>query len=559
MDFLFNFSLSRAFYIPLKNKMPTGKGAKFMKVTDLIVKCLENEGVEYVFGIVGSETVDLADSLSKSKQIQFVNVRHEQGAAFMADVYARLSQKVSVCFSTLGPGATNLVTGIASANLDHSSVVALIGQAGIARQHEESHQYIDIVRLFEPVTKWSTEIQEAETVPVVIRKAFKIAKLEKPGSVAITVPENIAPQIISKEPLPVTPLPDSAPLPDTIKAACDLINNHHKPFILVGNGVVRQDAVEELQNFIDSLQSPVTQSFMAKGIMEKDHPLNFFTFGFKESDEVLPGINEADLLIVIGLDFVETPPKHWNPNKLPVLHIDSLPAEINEFYPVKLELVGNSKKILQLLNQLELPSKSWLPSGNLKEQIISSYKIAVGQDPSNMLPFTIENVLHSIEKLSSENAIILSDVGAHKVSVAKTFQPKKANKLIISNGLASMGIAIPGSIGAKLACQHAPVICITGDGGALMNFAEIETAKRLGLSFIIIVLNDRMLKLEVQQMNKKFGTNYGVTFQNPDFVGLAKSYGIKGNRAENIVEFEHLLSESLKSLEEMVLIEVCFL
>jgi acetolactate synthase-1/2/3 large subunit len=530
-----------------------------MKVTDALVKCLENEGVEYVFGIVGSETVDLADSLSKSNQIQFVNVRHEQGAAFMADVYARLSQNAGVCFSTLGPGATNLLTGIASANLDHSSVVALIGQAGIDRQHEESHQYIDIPRLFEPVTKWSTEIKEPETVPEVIRKAFKMATLEKSGTVAITLPENFATQIISKEPLSVTPLPVSTPLPETIKAACDLIKNHQKPFVLVGNGVIRQDAVTELQNFINALQSPVTQSFMAKGILKKDHPFNFFTFGYKENDKVLAGINEADLLIVIGLDFVETLPKHWNQNKLPVLHIDTLPAEINEFYPVNMELVGNIKEILRLLNHTDVSSKSWLPSGNLKNQIISDYKIDVtSQDQPNSLPLTIESVLHSIDKLSSENAIVLSDVGAHKVSIAKTFQPKKANRLIISNGLASMGIAIPGSIGAKLASPNDPVICITGDGGALMNFAEIETAKRLGLSFIIIVLNDRMLKLEVQQMNKKFGSNYGVTFQNPDFVGLAKSYGIQGKRAENIDEFEQILSESLDSLEEIVLIEVVF-
>jgi acetolactate synthase-1/2/3 large subunit len=529
-----------------------------MKVTDVLVQCLENEGVEYVFGIVGSETVDLADSLSKSKQIQFVNVRHEQGAAFMADVYARLSQKIGVCFSTLGPGATNLVTGIASAKLDHSPVVALIGQAGIDRHHEESHQYVDIVRLFKPITKWSTEIKESESVPVVIRKAFKVAKLEKPGAVAITLSENFAAQMISKAPLPVTPLPKIVPLLETIEEAKTLIKNHLKPFVLIGNGVIRQDAVSELQTFINTLQSPVTHSLMAKGVLGKDHPLNFFTFGFKENDEVIKGINEADLLIVIGLDFVETLPKHWNQKKLPVLHIDTLPAEINEFYPVNVELVGDIKKTLQILNLVEIPSKSWLPSGNLKKRMISAYKINMTEDELSKSSFTIENVLQSIEKQSTDDTIVLSDVGAHKVSVAKTFQPRLANRLIISNGLASMGIAIPGSIGAKLACPQDPVICITGDGGALMNFAEIETAKRLGLSFVIIVLNDRMLKLEVQQMNKKFGANYGVTFQNPDFVGLANSYGIKGKRAENLYDFKQILSESLQSLEEIVLIEVVF-
>ena len=527
-----------------------------MKVSDVIINCLETEGVEYVFGIVGQETLDLADSLSKSNQIQFVNVRHEQGAAFMADVYGRLSKKVGVCLSTLGPGATNLLTGIASSKLDHSPVLALIGQAGVNRHHPESHQYLDIVKIFEPATKWSTQIMDSLTVPTIIRKAFRVAKMEKPGSVALVLPENFLTQKIANKPLPNNPLPETVPATETIKSAHTLIQNRKKPFILVGNGVVRQDAIHELQTFINTLQVPVTHSFMAKGVLEKEHPSNYFTFGFNENDEVLPGIQEADLLITIGFDFVEKLPKNWNEKKIPVLHIDPLPAEINENYPVEIECVGNIKKTLQCLNQLELPAKSWAPFGNLKERIMTAYQINQSQPKTINRPFTIEHILHCIENLTSENTIVISDVGAHKVSIARTYQPKKPNRLIISNGLASMGIAIPGSIGAKLACPNDPVLCITGDGGALMNFAEIETAKRLGLSFIIIVLNDSMLKLEVQQMNKLFGESYGVTFQNPDFVQLAASFGIKGTQASNLEEFETVLKETLQTLDEIVLIEV---
>ncbi len=248
--------------------------------------------------------------------------------------------------------------------------------------------------------------------------------------------------------------------------------------------------------------------------------------------------------------------RNWNEKKIPVLHIDSLPAEINENYPVQIECVGNIKKTLQLLNQSGLPAKAWAPFGNLKEKIMTAYQINHSQAKTINRPFTIEQILHCIENLTSENTIVISDVGAHKVSIARTYQPKKPNRLIISNGLASMGISIPGSIGAKLACPHDPVICITGDGGALMNFAEIETAKRLGLSFIIIVLNDSKLKLEVQQMMKLFGESYGVTFQNPDFVQLAESFGIKGTKASNLDEFETVLKEALQTLDEMVLIEV---
>ncbi|MFL6555292.1 MAG: thiamine pyrophosphate-binding protein, partial [Bacillus sp. (in: firmicutes)] len=361
-----------------------------MKVTDVLVHCLENEGVEYVFGIVGTESLDLANSLSKSTQIQYVNVRHEQGAAFMADVYGRLSKKVGVCLLTLGPGATNLLTGIASAKLDHSPIVALIGQAGMERHHRESHQYIDIVNMFSPATKWSTQINDSQTVPAVIRKAFRIAKMEKPGSVAVTLPNNFVTQMIPGKPLPVTSLPECVPVNKAIESAITMVKKHLKPFIIIGNGVIRQEAVPELLTFIDTLQSPVTHSFMAKGVLAKDHPLNFFTFGFKENDAVLPGLNEADLLIVIGFDFVEKLPNDWNQKKLPVLHIDTLPSEINEYYPAEVELVGSIKKTLQLLNQSVLPTKSWVPTGGLKEQIKKAFQI--DQTQSCIPSFSLETI-----------------------------------------------------------------------------------------------------------------------------------------------------------------------
>jgi acetolactate synthase-1/2/3 large subunit len=541
-----------------KNNAPVQIGVIFiggtMKVTDVFVQCLENEGVEYVFGIVGSETVDLADSLGKSTQIKFVNVRHEQGAAFMADVYGRISKKAGVCFATLGPGATNLLTGVACANLDHSPVVALIGQAEIERHHEESHQFIDLLKLFEPVTKWCAQINVSESVPAVIRKAFRTAKINKPGAVAISIPENFAAQMILCQPLPVINVPETVPSNEAVHAAASLIQSCMKPFVVIGNGVIRQDAVSELSCFINRLQSPVTHSFMAKGVLEKDNPFNYFTFGLNENDEVLAGMNEADLLIVIGFDFVEKLPKSCNTKLLPVLHIDSLPAEVNQHYPVGAELVGNIKKTLQLLNQKEISARFWKPTGNLRDTIMTNYQINVNSVTFDT-SFTVENILRCIEKLTSENTILISDVGSHKVSIARTYQPKKPNGLIISNGFASMGIAIPGAIGAKLAAPNDTVIGITGDGGALMNFSEIETARRLGLSFIIIVLNDNMLKLEVQQMEKRFGENFGVSFGNPDFVQLAASFGIKGLKARTMAEFETVFRESVQSLKEIILIE----
>lgn len=545
-----------------------------MKAADVLVKCLENEGVEYIFGMMGKETLDLIDSISRSKQIQFVNVRHEQGAAFMADIYGRLSHKAGVCLATLGPGATNLLTGIASAALDHSPVVALTGQAGFERQHNESHQFLEIVKIFEPATKWSVQVKDSQTIAEIIHKAFRVATMEKPGPVLIELPENLAAHMIPDNAMSTSQIPKSIPIFEAFQQTSSFINKALKPFIIVGNGVIRGSAENELRIFIEKIQAPVTHSFKAKGILPKNHPQNFYTFGFNEGDEVLHGIDEADLLIVIGFDFVEKLPKDWNKKKIPIIHIADVPAESDEYYPIKAELVGDINQTVHALNTLEILPKQWAPSGDLQEQIRQSYRLyenGGGENSSKNTQNQIRqlsqiqtekdkslsliSILHSIEKQALDQTIVISDVGAHKVTIARTYQPKQANQLIMSNGLATMGIALPGAIGAKLARSEAPVICITGDGGALMNFAEIETATRLGLSFIIIILNNSKLKLEEEMMMKTFKNRYGTAFSNPDFIKLADSFHIKGVRPTNIREFENMLTDA-QMQNELTLIEI---
>jgi acetolactate synthase-1/2/3 large subunit len=524
-----------------------------MKATDVLVRCLENEGVECIFGIIGKEVIDLANSLSTSEKIKYIPVRHEQGAAFMADVYGRLSGKPGVCLTTLGPGATNLLTGIASANLDHSPVIALVGQTGLDLLHKNAHQYVDITKVYEPVTKWAVQIQAANTIPEIIRKSFRLATKEKPGAVVIEIPENIAMENVTTKPLSVTSLPVSVPTAVPLNRATKVLNASNRPFIIVGNGVIRQDAINEVQAFIEELGSPVAQSFMAKGILPKDHQQNYYTFGFKEKDYLLRGFEEADLLVVIGFDIIEELPSEWNKKKIPIIHINATTAEVDEFYPVQVELVGNLKETLNIFLKNDLTPKPWQPSGDLKTRIEESYSIIerVGGDSS----LTIEKILHVIERVQTDETIVISDVGSHKVSIARTYQPKHAKQLIISNGFASMGISIPGAIGAKLAAPEKTVICITGDGGALMNFSELETAKRLGLSFVIVLLNDSMLKLEVDTMKQTFGDSFGVTFTNPDIIQLAESYGVRGMRANNVAEFEAMITEAWNSKNEVVLID----
>ncbi|MCM3124798.1 MULTISPECIES: acetolactate synthase large subunit [unclassified Mesobacillus] len=527
-----------------------------MKTSDLLVQCLETEGVKYVFGIFGKEVLDLADSLSRSTSIQYVPVRHEQGAAFMADVYGRVAGKPGVCLATLGPGATNLLTGVASATLDGSPVVAITGQAGMERQHKQSHQFIDVVKIFEPATKWSVQIKQSETVPEIIHNAFRRAASEKPGAVLVELPENLASEAISRKAMPKRAAPSVVPSMEEIDETEVIFKQCQKPFILIGNGVIRQGAGEAFQTFAELLRAPVANSFMSKGVLPKNHPLNYFTFGFKDHDLVPEGIAEADLLIVIGFDLIESLPKNWNKNKVPVVHIHSQEAEYDEYYPVRSQLIGDLNPIFKLLKNREIVSKQWVPANSLKERILQESQVSWNEETISKQPLTTRNILHIIEKHTDENTIVLSDVGEHKMKIARHFQPDKPGQLIISNGLASMGIALPGSIGAKLAAPNKNVICITGDGGLLMNVAEIETAKRLGLAFVIICLNDSMLKIEKQMMEKQFGHSYGVNFSNPDFVQLAGSFGIKGVRVNNLIELDNLLAHEISSQEGIVLIDV---
>lgn len=530
-----------------------------MKATDLMVKCLENEGVAYIFGIPGEENIDFVHSLAASEQIKFVTVRHEQGAAFMADVYGRLTGKAGVCLATLGPGATNLLTGIGDANLDHAPVVAITGQAGLERMHKESHQYIDIVAMFEPVTKWSIQVKRPQTIPEIVRKAFKLAELEKPGAVHIELPEDMAADDVEAAVLPKTVLPQSVASTASMDKAVELIANSQKPFIIAGNGVIRQQASAELRVLAEALQVPVTHTFMAKGVLPPDHPLNMYTVGLQMKDYVLCGIHEADLIITVGYDFVEYLPMYWNEhNPRPIVHIDTQPAEVDEHYPVAVELVGELKASLTYMTSHVQAAKAWQPGGDLHQTLKrelaedDAATAALAEEGERIKPKTL---LRALEKLTPDNTIVLSDVGAHKLWIARNYQPKRPNRVVISNGFATMGIAVPGAIGAKLACPDDPVVCITGDGGFLMNGVEIETAKRLGLAFVIIVLTDAKYGLIEWKLKNRFDASYGVDFGNPDFVRFAESFGVAGMRVNHADELEATLQKAL-SAKELVLVEI---
>ena len=515
-----------------------------MKASDLLVKCLENEGVRYIFGIPGEENIDILDSLLDSK-IQFIPTRHEQGAAFMADVYGRLTGKAGICLSTLGPGATNLVTGVADANLDRVPLVAITGQASLDRMHKESHQYMDTVALFKPITKWNTLVHTADIIPEVVRKAFKLAQMEKPGATHIDFPEDVAKAALIALPIPLkeethTPYPTE----ETLGIASKLIADARYPVILAGNGVLRSRASESLTNFAVKLNIPVATTFMGKGAISDDLPLSLLSIGLRDDDHISCGFDKADLIIAIGYDLVEYHPHKWNPHKSKkILHIDVTPSEVDAYYNVDMEVIGKISETLDHLSCMVKIKETKQIISILRNSVIEECKTARDDKSFPMKP---QRILYDIREVLKPDDILISDVGAHKLWISCMYPVYKPNTCIISNGFASMGIALPGAIAAKLVYPERQVIAIMGDGGFLMNSQEIETATRLGLSFVALIFHDNSYGIIKSKQLNFFGRSAFVDFSNPDFVKYAESFGAKGYRVESANDLKPILQDAIK-------------
>ncbi len=518
-----------------------------MNAAELLVRCLENEGVRYVFGIPGEETLALNAALDASEKIEFVLTRHEQAAAFMADVYGRLSSFPGVCLATLGPGATNLLTGVADAQLDRAPLVAITGQAGLERVHLESHQYIDVVGMFRPVTKWSTRITVANTVPEVVRKAFRIARIEKPGATHIELPEDVAGEETTLPPLEVRRTSYPKAQDEVIGKAAELINSARAPLILAGNGVTRRDAVgnptvETLRRFVERSRIPATWTYMAKGVLDPRGHYALGPVGLQRPGaelENLPLLARADLVIAIGYDLVEWPPVLWNPKRdKVVIHVDSTAAELDGHYHPSAEVVGEIDESLTALARLLKPRAAPTESVARREpRLAAAASEALALDPIF--------VVRSLRDALGPDDVVVSDVGAHKVWLARHFATEHPNTVVISNGLASMGIALPGAIAAKLVRPDRKVVAFTGDGGFLMNVQELETAKRLGTAIVIVVLVDGRLGVIEVNERRLFGRTFGTAFGNPDFVQLARAFGIAGFAVERASALGPTLKQAL--------------
>ncbi len=525
-----------------------------MKGSDLLVDCLAVEGVDHVFGIPGEELTDVMFSLRDS-DVRFVPVRHEQGAAFMADVYGRLTGDAGVCLSTLGPGATNLLTGVADATLDKAPVVAITGQAGQDQMDRESHQTLDVVDMFAPVTKWNAGITAPGSVPEMVRKAFKVAQFEKPGATHLEFPEDVAPADVDADPLPTRdrvrrPDPDA----ESVRQAVDLLAAADHPIVLAGNGAVRTPASDALRAFVEATDLPVVATYMGKGAISDADDHSLLTLDSGPEREGRRAIERADCVLAVGYDVAEHDPADWNPAlDTTVIHVDVDPAEVYRHYNPAVEILSDPAAALRELTDAAAEADvdggtAWC--ADYRERILET----VSGRPDAGDPFSVRRTLPLLRDAMADDDVLVSDVGSHKMAIAQDFPTYEPNTCVISNGLASMGIGVPGGLAADLAVDS-NVVVATGDGGFLMNAAEIETATRIGCGFTILLFVDDDYGLISENQEVETGDSFGTRIGNPDFVAFAESFGIDAYRPDSWDELESVLAETVDS-DAMSLVEV---
>ena len=514
-----------------------------MNVAELVVACLENEGVRHVFALPGEETLALGLALEDSPKITQVVVRHEQGAAFMADVAGRLTSYPGVCLATLGPGATNLLTGVADATLDGVPLVALTGQAGLERIHKHSHQYVDVLRMFAPVVKWGARIELPDGAPEVLRTAFRIARLERPGATHVELPEDVAERDADAAPIAVRRTRHPAARDDAVRAAADAINGASRPILLVGNGVIRRDAaghgaVAALRAFVAKTRIPATHTFMAKGAIDDRDPASRPAVGLQRPGAdlaALPDLAQADIVVCVGYDLVEWAPALWNPRgDKRVVHIDSRPAEIDASYVVATEVVGEIADSLEALAPL-------VTARPASPRVRHDRRTA----GDGAFPLWPRRVVADLRAALGDLDIVICDVGAHKIWLSRLYPAHAPNTVIVANGFAPMGIALPGAIAAKLVRPERKVVAFSGDGGFLMNVQELETAKRLGVAIVCVVLVDGRFGVIEANQHRRFQRTGGIEFSNPDLVQLARAFGIRGEAVASADELLPALKRAL--------------
>lgn len=516
-----------------------------MKASDLFVKALENEGVEFIFGVPGEENLDFLQSL-KNSSIKLIVNRHEQGAGFMAATYGRLTGKPGVCLATLGPGATNLVTPAAYAQLGGMPMMMITGQKPIKKSKQARFQIIDVVDMMRPVTKYTKQIVNSNNIASQVREAFRIAIEEKPGAVHLEFPEDIAQE--ECEDLVFDVVGHIIPKPDdrAVSKAVEMINKSKLPLLLIGAGANRKVTCDALGKFVDKTGIFFFTTQMGKGVIDERHQQYLGTAALSSNDFVHAAIDAADLIINVGHDVIEKPPFFMKKGEKEVIHVNFSPAEVDPVYFPQLNVVGDITSSVNKLGEGIQIQDSWDFSffKKIKKEVAGHLSKYFEDERFPMLPQRLINLLRN--KLASQDIVTL-DNGIYKLWFARNYTCHQPNTLLLDNALASMGAGLPSAMMAKILNPGKNVISVCGDGGFMMNSQEIETSVRLGLHLTVIILNDSaygMIKWKQEDMGFE---DFGLDYKNPDFVMYAESYGAKGHRPENDSDFQKILEECLNT------------
>jgi len=518
-----------------------------MKASDLFVKALENENVEYVFGIPGEENLDFLESLRKSK-IKLILTRHEQGAGFMAATYGRLTGKVGVCISTLGPGATNFSTVGAYAQLGGMPILMITGQKPIKKSKQGRFQIVDIIGMMKPMTKYSKQVVNGNNIPSMVRDAFKIARTERPGAVHIELPEDIAEEEVEENIYPAKEFRYPKADKTAITSAVKIIEKAKKPLLLIGAGANRSRIGNALTNFVNETGIPFFSTQMGKGVVDENHKLCLSTAALSADDFIHCAIQKADLIINVGHDVIEKPPFFMenHPDATKVIHINFSPSEVDDTYFPQMDLIGDIAENIKTLTNVISKQKHWDFDyyTRLADEIRTRLSKYFGDTRFPILP---QKVVRTIRQALNDEDIVTLDNGIYKIWFARNYRCAKPNTLLLDNALATMGAGLPSGMVAKMINPNKKVVAVCGDGGFMMNSQEMETAVRLGLDLTVIILNDNAYGMIKWKQTAMGFETYGLDLKNPDFVKYAQAYGATGHRPTSCEDFEKILEKCVNS------------
>tara|TARA_Y100000782_G_scaffold22916_1_gene25239 strand:- start:52 stop:1692 length:1641 start_codon:yes stop_codon:yes gene_type:complete len=512
-----------------------------MKASDLFVKALEEEGVEYIFGIPGEENLDLLNSL-KDSSIKLILTRHEQAAGFMAATYGRLTGKSGVALSTLGPGATNLVTAAAYSQLAAMPMVMITGQKPVKHSKQGKFQILDVVDMMRPLTKYTHSIVSGNNIPSSIREAFRISQEERPGAAHLELPEDVAGEEADSQPLPCSRARRPVAEGKAIKQAVEMIEKAKNPLLLIGAGSNRKMPARMLRAFVDKTQMPFISTQMGKGVLDERDPLFLGNAALSANDFLHRAIAKADLIINVGHDDIEKPPFFMEQDSFQVIHINFLTAEVDPVYFPQLEVIGDIANSIWQINERIMPQGSWDFSYSLKvKKAVDAHLLEGADDPR--FPMLPQRFVADVREAMPSNGIIALDNGVYKIWFARNYKAHEANTVLLDNALATMGAGLPSAMGAHMVFPKRKVMAICGDGGFMMNAQELETAVRLKMNLICLILLDNSYgMIRWKQANLGF-EDFGLEYGNPDFVKFAECHGANGYRVEKTEDFVPLLKK----------------